>query len=116
MQKLWRLTAFVGIAVLALIAALSAGAAGNPHTTYTCTKVKRNGDTEIHPNVPESAVGGQTTAGFTCTANSGEQSNDPTDHGNQGDQGDQGEQGDQDQQGDQSDQGGQDQQGDQSDQ
>ena len=46
MSTIWRLTAFLSIAALALFAAVSAGA-GTANATYTCTKTKHNGDTEV---------------------------------------------------------------------
>jgi hypothetical protein len=52
---------------LALIAATAAVAA-NPHTTYTCTKTKNNGQTDVKTSVPEPGVGGLTNAGYTCVA------------------------------------------------
>jgi hypothetical protein len=85
MTKIWRLTAVLSIAALALFAAVSAGAA-NPHPTYTCTKVKHNGDTDTQVNVPDSAVGGLTNAGFTCVANEDDnQGDDNQGDDNQGD-------------------------------
>jgi hypothetical protein len=84
MTKIWRLTAVLSITALALFAAVSAGAA-NPHATYTCTKVKHNGDTDTQVNVPESAVGGLTNAGFTCVPNEDDnQGNENQGNENQG--------------------------------
>ena len=77
MSTILRLTAFVSIAALALFAAMSAGAT-NPHATYTCTKVKHNGDTEVKANVPDSAVGGLTQAGYTCVANEDDEQGAPS--------------------------------------
>jgi len=57
----------VAITALVLIAATSV-AASNPHQTYTCVKVKENGQSEVQVNVPEPAVAGLTNAGFTCVA------------------------------------------------
>ena len=88
MRTFWRLTAFVGIAMLALVAAASAGAAGNSQATYTCTKVKHNGDTDVRVNVPSAAVDGLTNAGFTCVVSQGEEGDDPgTDDPGVGDEG-----------------------------
>jgi hypothetical protein len=84
MTKICRLTAVLSITALALFAAVSAGAA-NPHPTYTCTKVKHNGDTDTQVNVPESAVSGLTNAGFTCAPNDDEnQGNENQGNENQG--------------------------------
>jgi hypothetical protein len=77
MSKTWRLAAFVSITALALFAAVSASA-DNPNTTYTCTKVKHNGDTDVQVNVPDSAVGGLTNAGYACVANEDEGQGGPT--------------------------------------
>lgn len=84
-----RLAASVlAIAALALIGA-TAGAAVNPHATFTCTKTKKNGSTDVQVSVPESAVSGLTSAGFTCIAdvptNEGEE-----DNGGQGEDQDEG--------------------------
>ena len=87
MRTIWKLTALLSVAALALFAAVSAGA-GNPHPMYTCTKVKHNGVTVVQVHVPESAIGGLTRAGFTCVA---EEETDPGDQGDQGDQGGEGE-------------------------
>ena len=92
MRTIWKLTALLSVAALALFAAVSAGA-GNPHPMYTCTKVKHNGDTVVQFHVPESAIRGLTNAGFTCVAEDETESGDQGDNGDQGDQGDQGNQG-----------------------
>jgi hypothetical protein len=57
----------IGIAALVLIAATTV-ASGNPHQTYTCVKVKQNGDEDVRVSVPEPAVSGLTNAGFVCVA------------------------------------------------
>ena len=75
-----RAASLVAISALGLFAAATVVAA-NPHTMYTCVKVKQNGQQDVHVNVPESAVSGLTNAGFTCVATPGEEEN-------QGDQGD----------------------------
>ena len=68
MRTIGRITgALIAIAALALFVATTV-AAGNPHQTYTCVKVKRNGDSDVRVSVPEPAVGGLTNAGFTCVA------------------------------------------------
>ena len=68
MRTIGRLSgALIAIATLALFVATTV-AAGNPHQTYTCVKVKRNGDSEVRVLVPEPAVGGLTNAGFVCVA------------------------------------------------
>jgi hypothetical protein len=77
MRTIWRLTAFVSIAAVALLAAASAGAVGS-QPTFTCTKVKQNGKTDVQVNVPEAAVGGLTNAGFTCGVNSSEEGSEPS--------------------------------------
>ena len=79
MRTILRLTAFLCTAALALFAAMSAGASTAP-VLYTCTKVKPNGDTQVRVHIPESALGGLTSAGFECVA-------EPADQGDQGDQG-----------------------------
>ena len=66
MGRKLRLTAsLLAMVALALIGA-TAVVAGNPHTTYTCTKTKKNGETDVRVSVPEPSVGGLTNAGFTC--------------------------------------------------
>ena len=55
----------LAIVALALTGA-TAVAAGNPHVTYTCTKPKSNGESDVRVSVPGPAVGGLTNAGFTC--------------------------------------------------
>jgi hypothetical protein len=55
----------LAIVALALIGATAVGA-GNPHTTYTCTKTKKNGETDVRVSVPEPSVLGLTNAGFSC--------------------------------------------------
>jgi hypothetical protein len=78
MKKLSRLTALVvGVAVLALVAVAGASAAGNPHATYTCVKIKKNGESEVRVNVPEPSVAGHENAGFTCALNEGNEGEDP---------------------------------------
>jgi hypothetical protein len=76
--------ALVAIAALALFTATTI-AAGSPHATYTCTKIKQNGDSDVRVLVPEPAVGGLTNAGFTCVADAqgdGEgEGGDPVDEG-----------------------------------
>jgi hypothetical protein len=76
MRKVRKLCAsLVAIAALALIAATTV-AAGSPHATYTCVKVKENGKSDVRVQVPESAVGGLTNAGFTCVADAVHESED----------------------------------------
>jgi hypothetical protein len=71
-MKTVRIVACLGaIMALALITAATLAAA-NPHPTYTCVKVKENGQSDVSVNVPESAVAGLTNAGFTCVANATE--------------------------------------------
>jgi hypothetical protein len=74
------IAALVAITALALMAATTV-AAGNPHATYTCVKVKENGKADVRVDVPESAVAGLTNAGFTCVANAG--AGDGEDPGNE---------------------------------
>jgi len=76
MSKILRLTAFLSITALALLAAMVAGAADSS-TTYTCTKVKQNGDTDVRVDVPESSLGGLINAGFTCVANDDDEQGRP---------------------------------------
>jgi hypothetical protein len=57
----------LAIMALALVGA-TAVVAANPHTTYTCTKTKNNGQTDVKTSVPEPSVGGLTNAGYTCVA------------------------------------------------
>ena len=57
----------LAIMALALIGA-TAVVAANPHVMYTCTKTKKNGQTDVKTSVPETAVGGMNEAGFTCVA------------------------------------------------
>jgi hypothetical protein len=64
-SKLRLAASLLATVALALIGA-TAVVAGNPHTTYTCTKPKKNGETEVRVSVPEPSVGGLTNAGFTC--------------------------------------------------
>src|SRR4030095_5298387 len=64
-SKLRLAASLLATVALALIGATAVGA-GNPHTTYTCTKPKKNGETEVRVSVPEPSVGGLTNAGFTC--------------------------------------------------
>jgi hypothetical protein len=85
-----RAASFVAISTLGLFAAATVAAA-NPHTMYTCVKVKQNGQQDVQVNVPEPAVSGLTNAGFTCVATPAEEEGD--DQGDQGDQGDEGDQG-----------------------
>lgn len=68
MRRMRRVSAaLLAIAALALFAATTV-ASGNPHATYTCVKVKQNGDSDVRVSVPEPAVSGLTNAGFTCVA------------------------------------------------
>ena len=80
MKTTWKLIAsLVAITALALMAATT-GAAENPHATYTCVKVKQNGQSDVRVDVPEPAVAGLTNAGFTCVANPAEdETEDPGD-------------------------------------
>jgi hypothetical protein len=72
MKTIWKLVAsLVAITALALMAATVVPAA-NPNATYTCVKVKGNGQQDVRVGVPESAVAGLTNAGFTCVATPGE--------------------------------------------
>ena len=79
-----RAASLVAISALGLFAAATVGAA-NPHTMYTCVKVKPNGQQDVHVNVPEPAVSGLTNAGFTCVATEGDEENgdDETTTGNE---------------------------------
>ena len=101
-RKLRLAASLLAIAALALIGA-TAVVAGNPHTTYTCTKTKKNGETDVRVSVPEPSVAGLTNAGFTCVVEA-TQEDEGDDQGDDqgGDQGDDqgGDQGD-DQGGDQ---------------
>ena len=65
--KLRLAASLLAIAAVALIAG-STVATASPHTTYTCTKTKHNGGTDVRVSVPENAVSGLTNAGFTCVA------------------------------------------------
>jgi hypothetical protein len=65
MIKLGVSASLLATAALALIAA-TAASAGNPHTTYTCTKPKKNGGADVRVSVPDTAISGLTNAGFTC--------------------------------------------------
>jgi hypothetical protein len=79
-----RAASLVAISALGLFAATTVVAA-NPHTTYTCVKVKHNGEQDVQVNVPEPAVSGLTNAGFTCVAVEGDENGDEettTDEGN----------------------------------
>jgi hypothetical protein len=66
-SNLRRAASLLAIMALASIAATAAVAA-NPLTTYTCTKTKNNGQTDVETGVPASALGGKTNAGFVCVA------------------------------------------------
>jgi hypothetical protein len=71
------IASLVAITALALMAATTV-AAGSPHATYTCVKVKENGKSDVRVDVPEPAVAGLTNAGFTCVANAaGGEGEDP---------------------------------------
>ncbi len=74
------------IMVLAIVAALAAGAgkASNPFQLYTCVKVNRHNTVTV--TVPAPAVGGLTNAGFTCTPVGGDD-NGGGDDGGSGDTG-----------------------------
>jgi hypothetical protein len=61
-----RVATVFAVAALATIGA-TAGVAATPQT-YTCTKSKKHGQTEVRTSVLESAVSGLTTAGFVCVA------------------------------------------------
>jgi hypothetical protein len=77
------IASLVAITALALMAATTV-AAGNPHPTYTCVKMKENGKPEVRVNVPESAVPGLINAGFTCVLNpGGGEDDDPGDPGDE---------------------------------
>jgi hypothetical protein len=54
----------LALMVLAVIAATAAAA--SPHPTYTCTKTKKKGGSEVRTSVPETAVPSLTNAGFAC--------------------------------------------------
>jgi hypothetical protein len=56
------------LATMALALIGATAAAANPHTTYTCTKTKNNGQTDVKTSVPEPSLGGLTNAGYTCVA------------------------------------------------
>jgi hypothetical protein len=71
----------IAIAALALLVATTV-AASNPHATYTCVKVKQNGDSDVRVDVPEPAVNGLTNAGFTCVADAVDEPEDEEDPGN----------------------------------
>jgi hypothetical protein len=75
-----RAASLVAISALGLFAAATVVAA-NPHTMYTCVKVKPNGQ-DVQVNVPEPAVSGLTTAGFTCVATAGDEENGDDETGN----------------------------------
>ena len=76
MRITWKLVAsLVSIAALALIAATTVTAA-NPNAAYTCVKVKPNGQQDVRVGVPESAVSGLTSGGFTCVLNAVEEQQD----------------------------------------
>jgi hypothetical protein len=76
-----RAASLVAISALGLFAAATVVAA-NPHTMYTCVKVKPNGQ-DVQVNVPEPAVSGLTTAGFTCVATDGDEENGDDETGNE---------------------------------
>ena len=86
-RKLELAASLLTAAALASIAATSV-AAGNPQTTYTCTKTKNNGDSDVRVAVPETAVAGLTNAGYTCvvdtSAGEGDQGEDETPGGGTG--------------------------------
>jgi hypothetical protein len=54
------------LALMVLAVSAATAAAANPHTTYTCTKTKKHGGSDVRTSVPESALPGLTNAGFTC--------------------------------------------------
>ena len=54
------------LVTMALASTGAIAAAAGPHTTYTCSKTKNNGDTDVKLAVPEPAVGGLTNAGWSC--------------------------------------------------
>lgn len=63
-SNLRRAASLLAVMALALIAA-TAAVGTNPHTVYTCTKTQ-DGQTDVETSVPEPAVGGKTSAGYTC--------------------------------------------------
>jgi hypothetical protein len=71
----------IAIAALALLVATTVEAS-NPNATYTCVKVKQNGDSDVRVDVPEPAVNGLTNAGFTCVADAVDEPEGEEDPGN----------------------------------